>query len=272
MVFIGAAPSAAGAQLRWDAPVQPVGEARAGDLLFGTGIAFGANGVFPLSGLSGDLLSLGRMDLVYALADGAIVEIRGDVRQILSIENRVPAAIDLRPSVDDSTTGDSGDFRVGTQFILFGGRRGLAGGARFEVTLPNSNERLGIGTNSTAFRASLLASYGSGPVRATADVGVGILEAPLKNFEQNDVIEYSGELLVRLLGGRVRLNAGLDGRVSTRGLVPLGTEDRGTLSFGADLAAGAWLFDTGFDVGYAGSSPDWGFGIGIARRWHRGSP
>lgn len=138
------------------------------------------------------------------------------------------------------------------------------------MKLPNSNERKGIGPNTTDFRLGVLGGWARGPWRLTADVGVGILEAPLENFEQNDVLVYSAELLVRVPGSPLRLYAGADGRASTRGRVPIGTGDLGQASLGADLRLGAWILDGGLTFGYAGSTPDWGLSAGVSR-WIAGS-
>jgi hypothetical protein len=250
------------AQARRDPAVQPVIEIEAGDLLVGAGLGYEANRSFPLSGLSGDLWSLGRLTFVYGLARAVAIEVRGDLQHVLTIEGRGESAIELSPATDGASTSDFGDFRVGVLLMPFGGSEGLSGGAHVQVTLPNSDEKKGIGTNTTDVRLSLLGSYGSGPLRVTADVGVAILEAPLQTFEQNDVLAYSGELLYRT--GHVRLALGVDGRASTRGRVPIGTEDLGEVRTGFDVRFGAWLLDAEVAAGYAGSSSDWAFRAGAA--------
>ncbi len=107
----------------------------------------------------------------------------------------------------------------------------------------------------------MLGSFGSRRWRATASLGVGILEAPLENFEQNDVFVYSSEVLYRA-GSWIRLALGVDGRTSTRGRVPRGTEDLGEVVLGADLRLGLWLLDSAITAGIAADSPDWGFRLG----------
>ncbi len=56
----------------------------------------------------------------------------------------------------------------------------------------------------------------------------------------------------------------MDGRVSTRGEVPLGTEDLGRARVGADYRRARWLVDGGGFLGYAGNSPDYGVFGGVA--------
>lgn len=253
------------AQLRRDPAVQPVAEAARGELLAGVGVSYAADAGFPLSGLAGDVAAPAGLTLAYAPAAGVVLEVRGDLHRILSIEERGTSHVPLDEDVDDGTTADRGDFRVGVLARLAGRREGASAGLRLEVRLPNSDEGKGIGTNTTDFRAGILGSWGGGPWRLTGDVGVAILEAPLESFEQNDVLAYSGELLYRSRGGPLRLALSVDGRASTRDVVPVGTGDLGEARAGAELLAGAWRVDGAFSVGYAGSSPAWGLTAGVAR-------
>ncbi len=250
--------------MRRDPPIQPVGDARRGDLLFGVGVVHEADISFALSGLEGDLWSLGRVTMAYGLADRAVLEVRGDLYRRLSIERRRPPAVPPE-EVEDGTATDAGDFRVGLAFAPLGGGTGWAAGGRVEVTLPTTNEARGLGTNTTDVRLGLLGSYGRGRVRLTGDVGVAILEAPTEPFEQNDVLAYSAELLVRP-GPNARLSLGVEGRASTRGRVPHGTEDRGELQVGAELERGRWAADLRVAAGYAERSPSWAVAAGVVFR------
>lgn len=260
------------AQLRRDASVQPVAETRRGDLLIGAGAAYAGGVAFPLSGLEGDLLAIGRLSFAYGLADRILVEVRGDVRQVLYVERRGDSEVELEEGVDDGTTSDVGDFRIGFTLAPLGSRRGASGGARVEVKLPNSDERKGIGTNTTDVRLSLLGSYGFERLRFTADLGIGILEAPVEGFEQNDVLVYAAELLYGPGGGSWRLALAVDGRASTRDRVPVGTEDLGEVRSGLELRAGAWLLDLEGAIGYAEASPEWAVRGGISYRPNPAGP
>ncbi len=251
-----ATPWPAAAQLRRDPSVQPIAEARAGDLLIGLGASYGARQSFPLSGLTGDLLSLGRITFAYAPAEALVIELRGDLQNVLHISGRDSSHVDLQDGVADGTTNDFG----------VGGDSGLSGGIRVEVKLPNSNETKGIGTNTTDVRLSVLGSYGAGDLRLTGDLGIAILEAPLENFEQNDVVVYSAELLYRPRGGSWRLGLGIDGRAATRDRVLVGTEDLGEVRGIAEYGSGAWVLDLEGAVGYAGTSPDWAVRGGVSFR------
>ena len=261
-------PAASRAQnaLRRGAPIQPVALAHKGDLLLGAGAAYGTSVTVPLIAVEGDLTRLGILDLIWAPGDGVILEVRGDAYRALTIDtigDNPPVPPD--EGVADGKSTGAGDFTVGISFRALGGGEGLTLGGRFEFNIPDSNQAEGLGTNTTNIRMTVLGGYASGPLVITGDLGVGILEAPLENFEQNDVVAYSAELFYRFeLPARLRLFAGLYGHASTRGEVPIGTEDQGEVSFGADLKLGRWLFDFGGLVGYAGNSPDWGVGGGVS--------
>lgn len=257
-------PAEAAGQLRRDPPVQPLGEERPGALLLGVGVGLAADGSFPLAGLRGDLFLPARLSVAWAPAPGVILEVRGDAWRILSIEERGPSHVPLDPAVDDGTTADAGDFRIGILARVLGAAEGLSAGLGLEVTLPNSDEEAGIGTNTTDVRLGVLGGYGGGAWRATGEVGVAILEAPLEPFVQNDVLAYAGELLHELAEG-ARLSLGFRGRASTRGRVPLGTEDRGEVGAGLEVGAGGWRVDGGVSAGYAGTSPAWTLMVGVAR-------
>ena len=243
--------------------LQPVSDVKAGTTLLGAGLAWGTDRSFPLSGLEGNLLSVGRLTLAYGLADRVLLEIRGDVWQTLWVDEADPPAVPLDADAMDGRTGDVGDFRIGLLLAPLGGERGFSAGAHVEVKLPNSNEAKGIGPNTTDVRLALLGSYGAPRWRATVSLGVGILEAPLENFEQNDVFLYAGELLYRA-GPDLRLALGLEGRASTRDRVPLGTEDLGEAVIGGDYRFGPWILDVALTHGLVEDSSEWGVRVGWA--------
>lgn len=257
------APAPGYGQARRDPSLQPVSGVKAGSLLLGAGLAWAADRAFPLSGLEGNLLSVGRLSLAYGLADRVLLEIRGDVWQTLWVDEAGPSPIPLDADALDGRTGDVGDFRIGLLLAPIGGERGLSAGAHVEVKLPNSNEAKGIGSNTTDVRLALLGSYGARRWRVTLSIGVGILEAPAESFEQNDVVLYAGELLYRV-GPGLRFAMGLEGRASTRDRVPLGTEDIGEVVIGADYRLGDWLVDVGLTRGLVEDSSEWGARAGWA--------
>lgn len=236
-----------------------------GELLVGVGGSLEDDTFFPVSGLGGQLTRLGTLTISYSFASGAVFRVHGDALRVLSVDRREESSIPLDDGVDDGTTHDAGDFRLSTLFRLFGEPRGLSAGLHLEVKLPNSDEEAGIGLNTTDVFASAFGSWTGGPWRVNGDLGVGILEAPLQRFVQDDVLIYAGEVLYRPEGWNVRLSAAATGRANTRDLVPRGNEDRGRAKLKVELLGDRWRADLGVHRGYAGISPDWSLALGVAR-------
>lgn len=253
--------------MRRDPAVPHASSVRAGQLLLGAGFGWDGDRNFPLSGLRGDLLRVGTLTVAYAVADGVLLEVRGDAYHVLHIHQRGPSHVPLAPGVADGTTTDAGDFRIATVARLVGGASGLSAGLDVAVKLPNSQQTRGIGLNTTDFEGSAFGSWGSRRVRLTGELGIGILTAPLRTFIQDDVLLYGAELLWDPdgPGGLPRLAFGVRGRANTRNVVPVGLEDRGTASVGLDWKRGGWLLDGSVLAGYAADSPDFGVRVGIAR-------
>lgn len=230
----------------------------------GLGAARAVDAPFPLTGLEGDLLRF-PVALSYSFAPGAVFYVRGDAYRRLEVERRAPTVVDLDPGVDDGVTTDAGDFHVGTLFRILGAAEGLSAGLHLDVTLPSSDERKGIGTNTTDVAISAFGSWADGPWRASADLGVGILEAPVDRFVQNDVVVYAAELTWRSPAGPWRLGVEAAGRAGTRGVIPLGTQDRGRVAGRAEWLRGPWRLDGGAAVGYGENGPAWSLEVGLAR-------
>jgi len=263
-----ASPEPLTAQLRREAPVQPVSTVLSGDLLVGMGVSYATGGTYPLSGFTGDLLSIPEVTVAYGLGDRALISVSGAVFQRLSIRERSEPSVTLDPDTADGSTSDFGDFRIATAFAPLGSADGFSAGGLVEVTLPNSDEKQGIGTNTTDVVIGLLGSWGSPSWRATGTIGVGILQVPLHQFVQDDPFAYALDVLFHA-SSRIRLSVGLRGRVNTRSSIPLGTESRGAGTVGAEWLAGAWRLDTTLSRGYAGNTPDWRVAAGAA--WTRSS-
>lgn len=256
-------PPAAG-QARREAAVQPVAEVRSGDLSLGWGVVYALDGRYPLGGLRGDLFVPARLHVAYGLGPRALFEVRGSAWQILSIDERTDGPVELEPGADDGTTSDAGDFELSAAFLPIGRTAGWSAGGAVSVKLPNTDERKGIGPNTTDVTISALLSWGGERLRLTGRVGVGILEAPLETFEQNDVVAYAVEALLRPRDD-LRLALGVDGRASTRSRIAVGTEDLGRLRAGAEWRLGAIALDVAVGRGFAGDSRGWSVEAGIVR-------
>ncbi|MCG8467084.1 MAG: hypothetical protein MJB57_02610 [Gemmatimonadetes bacterium] len=249
--------------------VQPVGDVRAGDLFVGVGVRHELGVRFPLSGLAGDRTALGDLRLGLGLGPRAVLEIRGPIRQTLAIDERGIASVPLDGDASDGRAADAGDFELSVSFLPIGDERGLAAGGHLAVKLPNTDESKGIGPNTTDVTLAALLAWGADRWRATGWIGVGILEAPLESFEQNDVLAFAFEWSWDP-HERLRLAVGARGRASTRDLVPLGTEDAGEAVLRAELAVGRARFDLGLGHGLVRDSGDWRAELGVGWSLARG--
>lgn len=259
-------PAESVAQFRRDAAVPAIGGVARGEFFAGLGASLTDGGRYPLSGLSGDLWSPGEITVGYGPADRVAVRVRGAIWQVLSIDERGESAVPLDASTGDGTATDHGDFRITAAFAPFGAADGFSAGGLVEVKLPNTDETRGIGPNTTDVTLGLLGSWGFRRGRATAMLGIAILEAPLESFVQNDLAAYALELRLDA-SDRVRVFLSADGVANTRGVVPLGTEDRGRIGLVAELALRDWRLDGGIRRGYGRRGADWIFGVGVGRVW-----
>lgn len=244
-------------QLRRNAAVQPVAEATQGAAFVSLGMRYETDVRFPLSGLQGDLTSVPYIHLAYSLSDRSVFEVRGTAWQMLSVKSsQENPAVLLDPGVADGSTADVGDFELSFSFLPVGSPSGFSAGAHIVSKLPNTDETKGIGPNTTDVTIAGLFSWGAQNWRATGWIGVGILEAPVKSFEQNDVLSYAVEWLYRM-NEHLRVAVGARGRASTRGVIPLGTEDLGEFLASGEWKIGELLLDVGFGHGFTKNSSDW---------------
>ncbi|TFG65475.1 MAG: hypothetical protein E4H28_04110 [Gemmatimonadales bacterium] len=244
--------------------VPPVADIRQGDALVGLGLSYGLEQSFPLSGLRGDLLVLGRMSASYALADHALLELDMETVRVLWIDEAGPASVPPTDAEVGGSTAGFGDLRLGLTFAPFTLGSDISFGGWFAVELPNSDQRSGIGTNTTNILLGPVVSIPGDRLTVTSRLGVGILESPLVSFTQDDVFVYSLDALIRA-GDGLRFVLSVDGRTNPRRTVSLGLEDVGLVRAGMELGRGHWRLDAGIARGYAQRSPNWRASVGLSR-------
>ncbi|MDE2663843.1 MAG: hypothetical protein OXI39_12675 [Gemmatimonadota bacterium] len=251
-------------QLRRDALVQPVGDTRSGEALIGAGVSRTANADFPLAGLGGDLTAFPELHAAWAVGPRIVFELKGAARKTLSIERRDSvSSVDLDPSLAGGTSRDVGDFELAVSFAPIGRATGFSAGGHLGVKLPNSDETRGIGLNTTDITIAALVSWGSARWRATGWFGVGILEAPIDVFEQNDAFAYAFEGQWDATPNW-RLSVGTRGRASTRRVSPLGTGDLGEVRATVEWRRRPLAIDVGLGHGTTPLSGDWNLRAGVA--------
>ncbi|MCS6885745.1 MAG: hypothetical protein RMM17_05255 [Acidobacteriota bacterium] len=221
---------------------------------------------YALSGLKGDLTRLGIIDLAFGLAPNVQFEVEGTIRDFLSINSRSKALIPLDIPPDAVNASDVGDFTLATKIKLRNeSRRFPAVGFRFGVQLPNTNQARGLGTNSMNFFATALLGKRlfSNRLNIFANLGLGILDAPLERFSQNDVLLY-GLAGIFKLNNRINLVGEVHGRYSTR-VAAAGTEDIAQARLGMQLFAAGLRFDLAGVKGLTNFSPRSGIVLGLTK-------
>ena len=244
----------------------PIANVRAGDAIVGLGVSQSIDQQFPLSGLDGDLLVLGRLSAAYALADRAVLRLDWDAFRVLSIDGTSPPGVTLDDGVDDGTTSDAGDVRLELMFAPLTVGPGIALGGWLAVELPNSDEAKGIGPNTTNTYLGAVISVPADRLSLSGRLGLGILESPLNSFSQDDVIVYAVDAIVQA-GGGLRLLGSIEGMSNPRRTVSLGLEDTSLATVGVEAGSGAWRLDAFVSRGLATRSPDWLAGVGLS--WSR---
>ncbi|MDH3297506.1 MAG: hypothetical protein OEM96_04400 [Gemmatimonadota bacterium] len=263
VVWFLCAASTGSAQMARLSTTPPIAEVRQGDALLGFGISYGFDQTFPLSGLKGDLLSIGRFVAAYGIADHAVLQLEWDALRILRIEQAGPSAVMLAAGSGEGHTSDLADARITLTYAPFSLRSGVLFGGWAAFELPNSEQSRGIGNNTSNALVGGLVSIPREHLTLTGRLGLGILESPLRQFSQDDVVVYGVDGLVDVTD-RLRLTVSVDGRTNPRRTVSLGAEDVGAIRAGAEIQVGGWRIDGGLASGFAHRSPAWQVDLGLS--------
>ena len=225
---------------------------------------------FPLSGLSGDLTSVGVVQIRMGIGKIAEVQLEGAVHHFLNVKKQVGAFVSPVLTGTNSTH-DVGDFSIATKIrLLSETKRRPAIGFRFGYQMPNSNQSRGIGSNTSNIFAEFILQKHFGKLNLMGNAGVAILQAPAANFTQNDVLTF-GAGFSYAANHRVNVVGEVAGFHSTRSISPslVGTESRSQGRFGLQILAGGFQWDVAGIAGITRNSPRSGFTFGISRdfRW-----
>ncbi len=217
---------------------------------------------FPLSGLEGDLTRVGVISLHTGFSSRVEVQLAGTVQNFLHVKVQNPAPV--VPQLDGERTSDYGDIVSAVKIAILH-EKGKRPAVSFVslVELPISNEKKGIGTNSTNVLSSILVGKHLGRLHAFGNVGMGILESPAELFDQNDVLTY-GAAVVHELHRKVNFAAEVQGHVSTRGLAAVGTESRSQARYGLQLFWGGFRWDVAGIVGLTRYEAAHGITFGVS--------
>jgi hypothetical protein len=239
-----------------------------------SGFEFLQNQKFPLSGLRGDLTKLADTRLSFGLAPNVEFQIEWTVQNFLSINGRGPSAVPLKLGANAADSNDVGDVTLWMKMKLRNESKRLpALGFRFGIQLPNSNETLGIGTNTTNFYGTVTAGkrFAGEKLNVFGNLGIGILTAPLNSFSQNDVLMY-GVAGIYTASDRVNIVGEVNGFHSTRKRAPIGTEDFSEARLGAQIRALGVRWNAAGIVGLSDRAPRTGLAFGITYDWDAFNP
>lgn len=252
-----------------DRPLQTTDTATvpAGTLRVQIGFDFLQDVDFPLSGLSGDLTSVGVLNLRMGVGKIAEIQLEGAIQNFLDVKQRGASFVPVLQLSGTNSTHDTGDFALSTKIRLMpesGHRPSLA--MRFGFIMPNSNQARGIGTNTTNLFAILILGKHFGKLNVFGNAGVAILQAPNAKFSQNDVLLY-GLAFTYPVHRRVNLVGEVAGHHSTRTIDVdlIGTESRSQARLGLQVLAGGFQWDLAGIAGLRSHDPRSGFTFGISK-------
>ncbi len=241
----------------------------AGALEISAGVDFLQNVRFPLSGLRGDLTRLGDIRIRQGFASNVEIQIEGTLQNYLAINSNIgPSAIPL--NVSGNSTNDFDDITVSAKIKLLSETKNLpAVGMKFGYQLPNSDQAKGIGTNQINIFSKLIVQKKFGKragriplANIYGNIGLGIMNAPLANFTQNDMLLYGLAGIFRV-NDRINIATEINGRASVRLDTPLGTESLSQLRIGTQIKASGLRFDTAAIFGLTRFSPKTGVTFGV---------
>jgi hypothetical protein len=236
----------------------------AGRVLLELGADYGKDQKYPVSGLSGDVLSVPTLGFSFGISSIAEIQLDGSPYTRMHILKRERAPLSERVTA-------TGDFTDGVEDIVVGMKLRLMSesatrpsiGLRFATKLPNSSTESGLEPDTTDFYATVLAGKTNGSTRYVFNAGLGIIGDPTQGDRQSDLFTYglsiaravrAGFELVAEGNGRLHLNSGENG--------DHGGENHAIFRAGARYTFGPARIDAAVLVGAAPSDPNFGFTVG----------
>src|SRR4030095_154818 len=168
-----------------------------GAIEISAGVDFLQNVKLPLSGLKGDLTRVGDIRLRNGFAPNVELQVEGVVQNFLAINSQtVPGPIPL--NITGNSTSDFDDIAMSAKVLLMRETHNLpAVGIKFGFQMPTTDQARGIGTNQINIFSKVIVQKKFGERRGLSpranvygNIGLGIMNAPLAHFTQNDVILY----------------------------------------------------------------------------------
>ena len=219
-----------------------------------TGVSYGKDEVFTISGLQGSHVALLPTVLHFGLGDRAEFQIGGVVHDFLK-------------TPDGAWHQDVGDLWLATKIKILGesGRTPFIS-FRPAVVLPNANQASGLGLNTNRFFASVLAGKTVGKLFVFGNIGLGILDDPVRVAQQNDVLT-GGIAAMFPVSSRVHVVGEFSGVKNPRDSPTPGSESRGQVRGGLQLEAKGVRWDVGVFGGLTRIDPTVGITAGLTKRF-----
>lgn len=236
----------------------------AGRLLLEAGIDMERDVFYPVSGLSGNRISVPTFGISIGLSSIAEIQIDGGLYQRLSVTDQQPAPLADLLDFDGDQTTDVEDFVLATKIRLFteaASRPAL--GLRFATKLPNASNESGLGHDMTDFFASLLVAKTVRSIRIVGNGGIAILGDPTASVpEQNDLMTF-GLSIARAMTTSAELVGELNGRLNVADDPDPGAETRAAARLGGRYTRGAVRIDAGVIFGLTSRDPKIGATAGF---------
>jgi len=236
----------------------------AGRLLIEAGIDVERDAVYPVSGLSGNRISIPTFGLSIGLSSIAEIQIDGGLYQRLSVTDMQPAPLSDLLDFDGDRTTDIEDFVLATKIRLVGEAANRpALGLRFATRLPNASNESGLGHDMTDFFASLLVAKTVQSIRIVGNGGIAILGDPTATVpEQNDLVTY-GLSVARALTTSTEVVGEVTGRINAADDPDPGAGSRAAVRLGGRFTRGAVRVDAGVMLGLTSRDPSIGATAGF---------
>jgi hypothetical protein len=161
---------------------------------------------------------------------------------------------------DFGSVGDFGDVTLRTKLrFVDGGDRGLSFGARYTLTLPETEYEEALGPNTLRMSAQFLLTQPIGPARLHLNAGLAIEDQPDREHFQRDLLAFGAALEGRV-GDKLRLLAEVAGKA---GDGTPGSDERMEARGGVAWDGGRFGLDAAVRRGLADADGTWGFTAGV---------
>jgi hypothetical protein len=236
----------------------------AGRILFEAGLILERDVTYPVSGLTGNRMSIPTIGISIGVGSIAEVQVDGGFYQKLTVTERRPAPHSDALDFDGDETTDAEDLVLATKLRLFAeAARRPAIGLRLATKLPTAGNESGLGHDLTDFHAALLIAKTVQSVRVVTNAGIAILGDPTAVVpEQNDVMIY-GLSVARAMTTAAEVVGEINGRINFVDTPDPGAENRAVFRFGTRYTRGPVRVDAGLLLGLTSRDPEVGATVGF---------